>query len=323
VSPEQATRIDWDSASLVIWQAPLPVAVATADAPRTSADNLTTSELVARQLETFVAGGGSVLFVPPDADDQTAARMFGTGWGPWKTPSPADHFALQRWRQDSDLLANAESGQPLPVSQLLVYRCREVRSERMTVLAQLEQGPPLLVRIPTDHGQVWFCSTLPDADSSNLAMNGITFYVMVQRALSAAQTGAAMQRECGPSSADAGQWSPLDQATSRLPLSQRPVRSGVFERPDGRLVALHRPITEDSAAVLSESALGEVLQGIEYTRIDDSAGRSTALVSEVWRVFLAAMLFALLSEAVLCVPSHKARSKVGVIGQRVSGRSAA
>jgi hypothetical protein len=278
---------------------------------------------VARQLETFVAGGGSVLFYPPDADDQTAARIFGTGWGPWRTPSPADHFAIQRWRQESDLLANSESGMPLPVSRLLVYRCRELQSEQMTVLAQLEQGPPLLARIPTDHGQVWFCSTLPDPESSNLATNGITFYVMVQRALSAAQTGAAMQLECGPSSADARQWNPLDQATSRLPLSQRQVLSGAFERPDGRLVALHRPITEDSPAVLSESSLGEVLQGIEYTRIDDSAGRSTPLVSEVWRVFLAAMLFALLTEAVLCVPSHKARSNAGTPGQRVPERSAA
>jgi hypothetical protein len=75
--------------------------------------------------------------------------------------------------------------------------------------------------------------------------------------------------------------------------------------------------------VLSASALDEVLQGIQYTRIDDSAGRSTALVSEVWRAFLATMLFALLTEAALCVPSHKARSNAGMVGQRAPGRPAA
>ena len=54
--------------------------------------------------------------------------------------------------------------------------------------------------------------------------------------------------------------------------------------------------------VLSDGTLEQVLNGLNYTRIDDRAGSSMALASEVWRTFLMLMIVALMAEALLCVP---------------------
>ena len=55
------------------------------------------------------------------------------------------------------------------------------------------------MRGTTDLGAAWFCSTLPTTDASNFVSNGITFYVMIQRAVArgAAALGEARQYDCG------------------------------------------------------------------------------------------------------------------------------
>jgi hypothetical protein len=54
--------------------------------------------------------------------------------------------------------------------------------------------------------------------------------------------------------------------------------------------------------VLSNGTLEQVFNGLNYTRIDDKAGSSMTLASEVWRTFLILMIAALMAEALLCVP---------------------
>ena len=61
-------------------------------------------------------------------------------------------------------------------------------------------------------------------------------------------------------------------------------------------------LNEDGVEVLSDGTLEQVLNGLNYTRIDDKAGSTMALASEVWRTFLMLMIVALMAEALLCVP---------------------
>ena len=284
VPSTQVAVIEWDKTALVLWQAPLP------------------NDVVAKQLESFVGQGGCVMFFPPEVPDAT--ELFGTHWGQWQEPQDGDHFAVSRWRLDADLLGNTLSGTPLPVGQLATYRSCEVVNEQATTLAQLENGPPLLLRSNTDQGAAWFCSTLPTTDCSNFVSNGITFYVMIQRAVArgAAALGEARQYDCGTlKSSVAEAWTPLDEVSENVLLSQRTLNSGLYETPEAAF-ALNRPLTEDAVEVLSDGTLEQVLNGLNYTRINDKAGSSMALASEVWRTFLILMIIALMAEALLCVP---------------------
>jgi len=286
IPSSQAAVIEWDKTALVLWQAPLP------------------TDVIAKQLESFVGQGGCVMFFPPEVPDDT--ELFGTHWGQWQEPQDGDHFAVSRWRLDADLLGNTLSGTPLPVGQLATYRSCEVLNEQATILAQLEKGPPLLLRANTDQGAAWFCSTLPTTDCSNFVSNGITFYVMIQRAVArgAAALGEARQYDCGTlKSSVAEAWTPLDEGSENVLLSQRTLNNGLYETPEAAF-ALNRPLTEDAVEVLSDGTLEQVLNGLNYTRIDDKAGSSMALASEIWRTFLILMIVALMAEALLCVPEQ-------------------
>lgn len=69
-----------------------------------------------------------------------------------------------------------------------------------------------------------------------------------------------------------------------------------------RLLALNRASAEDQAAVLADGRIAELFQGLDFARVDDKAGNLAALIQEIWRLFLVAMIIALIVEAALCLP---------------------
>ena len=69
-----------------------------------------------------------------------------------------------------------------------------------------------------------------------------------------------------------------------------------------RLLAVNRPVAEDDSKVLADSVVAELFRGLDFTRVDDRAGNASSLIQEIWRIFLAVMLAAVVLEAVLCLP---------------------
>jgi hypothetical protein len=69
-----------------------------------------------------------------------------------------------------------------------------------------------------------------------------------------------------------------------------------------RLLAVNRPAAEDRAAILDDHRVGELFKGLDFARVDDQAGSLSSLIQEIWRLFLATMMLALIVEAVLCLP---------------------
>lgn len=286
-----ANAIPWEEAAMIVWQAPIP------------------GGLLAKQLEDFVAAGRSVMFFPPESPGKN--NIFNAEWTEWRVPEKGEQFPFKPWRTDADLLANALSGTPLPVGQVQCYRACNLDVKLATSLWQLENGMPLLARAGTDRGAAYFCSTLPTVADSNLVSNGITFYVMTQRALArgAGALGTARHAESGTLSEEiTSQWTALDDVSEQVYVSQRPISAGLYRGAD-KLFAVNRPLTEDNAAVISDEALGDVLNGLEFTRINDEVGGAMQLASEVWRTFLMLMILALLAEAVLCVPDQVPQKK--------------
>jgi hypothetical protein len=69
-----------------------------------------------------------------------------------------------------------------------------------------------------------------------------------------------------------------------------------------RTLAVNRAAAEDQAAILSDAQTAALFQGLDFDRVDDRAGNVSSLTREVWRLFLGAMLVALVAEAGLCIP---------------------
>ena len=258
------------------------------------------------------------MFFPPSqhADEQ----LFASRWGDWQKPGGSGQqsadihsFGISWWRGDADLVAHVESGDALPLNELRTYRYRSFESSG-TPLARFDDDAPLLTRVATDRGAVYFCSTLPTAQFSALEREGVVFYVMLQRALDQGCRALAMasQRDAEPNVlSDRNQWelvAPTDGSDAPLHLSsQRGLHAGVYR--DGTYwTAVNRSQIEDSAVAVPVEAVDTLFEGMSYRRIDVDVGDTSALASELWRIFLIAMIVALLVEAVLSLPSRRANT---------------
>jgi hypothetical protein len=280
VGADQLAQVDWDSVALLLWQAALPTGSA------------------ADVVQSFVDRGGQVVFFAPENPD--GAELLGSRWQEWHSDN--DRFAVVSWRGDEDLLARTLSGAALPVGQLQIARYCALGGD-VTALATLEGGAPLLARVPTKRGGVYFWATTPSPRDSSLAADGVVLYAVVQRALAAgsAVLGKARQLNAGQADGESpASWNRIVEAAEGLS-TEAAYHRGAYSAGD-RLIAVNRSAAEDDAKILADARAGELFRGLDYVRVDDQAGSLSALIQEIWRMFLVTMLVALLLEAALCFP---------------------
>lgn len=286
VAAEQLGAVEWETVSLVLWQAPLPEGDA------------------GKLVRAFVDRGGRVIFFPPRSP---GVREFAAArWGAWGV-GPAE-AAVEGWRGDQDLLAHTQSGAALPVGQLQVRKFCGLSGE-LTPLATLRGGAPLLARATTGAGGVYFCATTPAPGDSSLATGGVVLYVLVQRALAAGASSLEGTRQLSagePTGDDPARWKRLagaDEAVS----TDFPLHRGVYASGD-RLLAVNRPAAEDAAPVVADDRVAALFRGLDFARVNDREGNLGALIQEVWRLFLLSMMVAMVVEAALCLP-RQARAR--------------
>jgi len=283
----RVSEIDWDAATLVLWNAPLPTG------------------LEAEQLTAYLRKGKPVIFVPPT--DTTSSEFAGVSWGSWQD-STAEPIGIGSWDNESDLLARTQSGNALPVGkQKTAKYCKLVGVGR--TLARFTNGDPLLLRADGDL-PAYFFATSPRSDTSSLARDGVVLYVMIQRAieLGAKQQSLARQVDAGARSNNTGgtqtdpaKWDLLTELPDFVTTTERSYFSGCYSLSEQKRVAINRPPSEDSSGVLSDETLKELFAGLDYQKISDEVGQGSALANEIWRVFLALMAVALVFEAALCL----------------------
>ena len=83
-----------------------------------------------------------------------------------------------------------------------------------------------------------------------------------------------------------------------------PWQAGVYQS-DERMFAINRSLPEDQRDVVSDKELERLFAGLDFSRVNDSAGSLAGIVREIWRLFLFSMIVAMLIEAVLCMPRRQ------------------
>jgi hypothetical protein len=280
VGAGQLATIDWEQVALVLWQGPLPEGEAS------------------KPVQAFIERGGSVIFFPPRVPG--GGEFLGARWTSWKDESP--ELPVESWRGDQDLLAHTQSGTPLPVGALQIRKYCGVSGE-FTPLANVKGGAPLLARLTTNRGAAYLCATTPAPGDSSLATNGVVLYVLVQRALAsgAAVLGSTRQLVAGELPRDdPTAWKRVAGAEEALS-TDYPFHRGIYQS-DERLFAVNRSAAEESAPVLGDARVAALFRGLDFARVDDKAGSLGSLIQEIWRLFLTAMMVAMVAEAALCLP---------------------
>ncbi len=287
LAPDQFDSLVLDSAALLLWQTTLP-------------DSST-----APAVKAYIDGGGQVLFLPPSGLSTNNAvsneRFLGVGWQQWVGSEVK--VMVENWRGDQDLFAATSSGAGLPVGQLELSGYAKLSSDaELSTLASLTGGDPLLVRVPTSRGGVYFLTASTDPRQSSLADSGIVLFVAVQRAIERGQAalGNTFQRTAGESSESTANWRRITGNTEAIS-TQFGLHAGIYQSGD-QLLAINRSTREDQTDLLPDEKLANLFTGLPFSRVNESAGSLSGVVREVWRLFLVSMIGALLVEAVLCLP---------------------
>ena len=277
----QTTKIDWSTASLIVWQAQIPTGA------------------VAAQLQEFATSGGSVIFFPPETPSNNI--IFGTSWGSIQEAPADEYFINGSWIKDDGPWRNSLSDQKMPIDQVRgVKRC-SIQGDG-TSLAEWDDGSPLLYRQLQGLGTAIFINTLPNDRWSNLEFVALHL-VAVQRLLEKgtdrlhsgyrAIAGSEKAKLRGNEIRDR-----LDSFEDYEP-ALGSYRAGVY-RLGERVIAVNRPAAENSPLRVNEEALDTLLEGTSYS-LFESTKDDKNLVSPVWWAFLIAVLFFLLAEAILCL----------------------
>lgn len=277
----QTTKIDWSTASLIVWQAQIPTGA------------------VAAQLQEFATSGGSVIFFPPEQPSNNI--IFGTSWGLIQEAPADEYFINGSWIKDDGPWRNSLSDQKMPIDQVRgVKRC-SIQGDG-TSLAEWDDGSPLLYRQLQGLGTAIFINTLPDDRWSNLEFVALHL-VAVQRLLEKgtdrlhsgyrAIAGSEKAKLRGNEIRDR-----LDAFEDYEP-ALGSYRAGVY-RLGERVIAVNRPAAENSPLRVNQEALNTLLEGTSYS-LFESKKDDNNLVSPVWWAFLIAVLFFLLAEAILCL----------------------
>ena len=277
----QTTKIDWSTASLIVWQAQIPTGA------------------VAAQLQEFATSGGSVIFFPPEKPSNNI--IFGTSWGLIEEAPADEYFINGSWIKDDGPWRNSLSDQKMPIDQVRgVKRC-SIQGDG-TSLAEWDDGSPLLYRQLQGLGTAIFINTLPDDRWSNLEFVALHL-VAVQRLLEKGTDRLHSGYRAIAGSEKAKLRS--DEIRHRLDAFEdyEPAlgsyRAGVY-RLGERVIAVNRPAAENSPLRVNEEALDTLLEGTSYS-LFESTKDDNNLVSPVWWAFLIAVLFFLLAEAILCL----------------------
>jgi len=284
VSQNEAATTDWETDSLIVWQASLPK-----------------GETAAR-VRRFVEEGGSAFFFPLTADDSGSFEGF--SWGELEAAEDDETFTIESWDESEGPLSKTEEGLRLPLNELEAIKRRSFLGGE-AVLAAYEDGRTFLSRKTIGRGQIYFCGTLPSDEWSTLG-DGFSLVPMLRRAMR--EGGRRLNREtmleCGRLNAvdRAKAWTSVDSPEPKNILSQ----AGVYRNGD-RIIAVNRPESEDDRTVMDADSATALFGDLSMKLWEEARSREDRSQGEIWRLVLSAMLAFLLLEAFLILPDSRPR----------------
>ena len=282
LTPSAFTSTSTADIAMILWAAPLPTGNS------------------ASILQSFLANGGQLVLLP--TKDVSGNSFLGIDWEPTDLAAAGKFFILQDWDRTDGPLRDGNDGSAVPAERLRAIKRGIPTSNDTAVLARWEDGKPFITRKIVDRGTLWAIGSIPDYTWSNLG-DADVLLPAVQRilALGANRFDASFLTQVG---SDQAAVIPGETRTRIDDFSDEssPHVAGVF-RLGNRLTAVNRPGSEDDPEITTTEQLDVILEGTDY-RLLDQAGRATdsSVSADVWRAFLIAMLFFLISEALLCLP---------------------
>ncbi len=277
--------------SAILWAAPLP------------------QEAAAKAIIEFLNAGGQVVFFPPM--ENSTLKFQNIQWSPVSTAPQGKFFILQQWNHDDGLLRDTINGEPLAGQSFRAIKKQIAEGPvgSSTALATWDDNTPFLSRIVMERGTAWFFSSTPDYTWSNLG-DAHLLLPAIQRAVLAGSTrfDAALLAEVNRGDAlprNAEVRTRIDDFAKESDADDT-YASGVY-RLGERVIAANLPSSEYDPLALQKTELKPLFAGVRYNTFEETASNTAdSEEKEIWKLFLAAVLFFLIAEALLCLPKPAA-----------------
>jgi len=298
VRPHEVTRSILSRASLVIWQAPLPI------------DDQ--SDIVS----SFIEEGGSAIFYPSDSESES--QLLGVSWGEIQESPNGQYFIVSDWNLNDGPQRNYTNGESVPMDSLRTIKRRAIHGE-ISSLADWDDSSTMLGRVIHGKGSAIFLGTLPDLRWSDLEIGSISVPI-TQNLLNAGNKkfGSAFFLETGRHTAIANQESDIvvvsdnstvNEAFDNSSIKSTPLYLSGVKRINEQVIATNRPTEEDNWGKLDELALQNILQGTNYKLFENAGDDDSSITQQIWQLFLIATLIFLIIEAILCLNKKSTRSQ--------------
>lgn len=277
--------------SAILWAAPLP------------------QEAAAKAIIDFINAGGHVVFFPPQENSQL--KFQNIQWSPISTAPQGKFFILDQWNHDDGLLRDTLNGQSLAgqTFRAIKKQIPEAPDGTSTILATWDDKTPFLSRIIMERGTAWFFASTPDYTWSNLG-DAHLLLPSIQRAVLAGSTrfDAALLAEVNRGEAlprNTEIRTRIDDFAAES-ATDATFSAGVY-RLGERVIAANLPAAEYDPLALQTTELKPLFEGVRYSTFEDTATSTVdSEEREIWKLFLAAVLFFLIAEALLCLPKASA-----------------
>ncbi|MCK5845352.1 MAG: BatA domain-containing protein [Victivallales bacterium] len=270
----------------------------------------------AAKLKAAAEKGAMVLFLPPRSQNAKLAE-----WEKLETRSKGKELKISDWNHDDGILSDTPSGDLIPLDNLKILKrsVPVVCDEKTAILAYYNDGKPFLTRKKIGKGAFYHCSTLPIDSWSNLG-DGLVLVPMERRLmkLGAARFAKVKYSECGTminkrpgptprvlASAKIADDSP-DSTTKKH--SDHKTETGVYSW-DDEVAVVNLPAAEIPIAPLSDAEVAALTPKNKIRLFRANGTANETMQAEIWRVFLIAMLLALIAESLITLPRRSVVSR--------------
>ncbi len=254
-----------------------------------------------KKLRSFAMQGGYVLFIPPLTTDRKAETL----WSKKESFEKGKEVFVADWSRKEGPLADTVSGDQLYVDNIkLKKRVLLKKSEKAISIATCSDGKPFLYAEKPGKGMIYYCTTLPVKEWSNLG-DGVVIVPMLRRMMQegAQRLSSILIGECGlqHTEINLNRCKTLLSANKNRKLANPAYNTGIYTE-DDKIIVLNRSSDENIRKELNDTELKTLFADNPIRLFREKSSSSSKMQAEIWRIFLVVVILALILEAFLCAP---------------------
>jgi hypothetical protein len=259
------------------------------------------------RLRSFAQQGGTVLFLPPLRTKNAPDSI----WQMTKDLKNENGVIVAEWNHQDGPLSDTVSGEELPVDTIKLKKRTLLKKSEAMISALCSDGKPFLYAEKPGKGMIYYCTTLPLDTWSNLG-DGIIIVPMLRRLVREGSRRLlnVSQGVCGLHSyqSENGKYTPILTDRKTETDASPEYNTGIFSK-GSKITVINRDSKEERIQKISDKKVKTLFTENRIHLFREKGKTSGKMQSGIWRIFLIAVMCALILEGFLSAPFPSVKSR--------------